>query len=116
MISNLGADPFDIESINACDVAMSIFWLSLLQTPVISVGEDDMTDKSTIEEKRKIDPYLDRRNVDDRRQTYDLDYFIEGGRERRNANERRTPEERRENCVRVSKWTSVCSDDATRPS
>ena len=70
-----------------------------------------MAEKPTVAEKRKADPYLDRRNVDDRRQIHDLDYFTEGGIERRDPGERRTPEERRKDCERVSRWTSVCSKD-----
>lgn len=67
-----------------------------------------MTASKFPEEKRKSDPYLDRRNSDDRRQAHDLDYFSEGGSERREGEERRTPKERRRDCVKVSKWSSVC--------
>jgi len=34
-------------------------------------------------------PYVDRRLGEDRRQVYDLDYFQNGGIERRSGNERR---------------------------
>ena len=60
---------------------------------------------------RKTDPFLDRRSGDDRREAYDLDYFREGGAERRAQNERRQPLERREGCIRVSEWSSICPVD-----
>jgi hypothetical protein len=75
-----------------------------------------VTEKKSPEEKRKSDPFLDRRNPDDRRQTYDIDYFSEGGRERREAEERRTPGERRKDCVKVSQWSSVCPKKESRTS
>ncbi len=61
---------------------------------------------------RIADPYVDRRSGDDRRGVYDSDYFGNGGRERRMAGDRRKQDERRESCIRVSKWSSVCPDDA----
>jgi len=57
---------------------------------------------------RKRDPYLDRRQGDDRRQTYSLFYFSEGGVERRLTKERRLNYERRRGYARVSTWASVC--------
>lgn len=60
---------------------------------------------------RIADPYVDRRSGDDRRGVYDSDYFENGGRERRQAGDRRKQDERRESCIRVSKWSSVCPDD-----
>ena len=60
---------------------------------------------------RTADPYVDRRSGDDRRRVYDSDYFEGGGRERRQAEDRRQLNERRGSCVRVSKWSSVCPDD-----
>ena len=59
-------------------------------------------------EKRKSDPFLDRRSGEDRRETYDIDYFTDGGAERRAAKERRNAKERRKDCVKVSQWSSVC--------
>ena len=38
---------------------------------------------------------------------FDLDYFKDGGRERRKYTERRRSEERRSDWVRVRKWCSV---------
>ena len=60
---------------------------------------------------RKTDPFLDRRSGEDRREAYDLDYFREGGTERREQKERRRPFERREGCIRVSEWSSICPDE-----
>ena len=57
---------------------------------------------------RQADPLEDRRSGEDRRVAYDLDYFSDGGVERRSAQERRRIDERRENCKRVSQWSSVC--------
>ncbi len=57
---------------------------------------------------RMGDPYLDRRAGEDRRQTYSLYYFSEGGVERRDAGERRINYERRRGYARVSTWASVC--------
>ena len=62
-------------------------------------------------EKRKADPYLDRRSGEDRRQSYNLDHFTEGGLERRDEMERRDDKERRKDCLKVSKWSSVCPKD-----
>jgi hypothetical protein len=61
-------------------------------------------------EKRTADPFLDRRSGEDRRQAYDLDYFEQGGMERRMTDERRKADERRDQCVKVGKWTSVCPE------
>ena len=50
---------------------------------------------------------IDRRNSKDTREVHSLDYFQDGGRERRDFAERRRSEERRSDWVRVSKWCSV---------
>ena len=50
---------------------------------------------------------IDRRSDRDRRQSYSLDYFLNGGKERRKYGERRVLQERRVGWVRVSKWNSV---------
>jgi hypothetical protein len=68
-----------------------------------------MTVKDPPREKRKNDPYLDRRSGEDRREVYDIDYFADGGAEKRKRDERRKPKERRKDCVKVSKWSSVCA-------
>ena len=75
-----------------------------------------MTEKKSPEEKRKSDPFLDRRGPDDRRKTYDIDYFSEGGSERREGEERRDIKERRKDCIKVSKWSSVCPKRKPRTS
>ena len=58
--------------------------------------------------KRKKDPYVDRRSGEDRRVGYDLDYFQEDGTERRKNKERRGKVDRREDYIPVSDWTSIC--------
>ena len=68
-----------------------------------------MTVKAPPKEKRKKDPYLDRRSGEDRREAYSIDYFANGGAERRKRTDRRQPKERRKDCVKVSKWSSVCA-------
>jgi len=50
---------------------------------------------------------IDRRSGEDVRKRYNLDYFIEGGEERRKGKERRQSEERRKGWVRVYNWCSV---------
>jgi len=60
--------------------------------------------------KRKKDPFVDRRSGDDRRDAYDLEYFPNGGSERRSGKERRRKGERRDRCIPVSDWSSVCPE------
>lgn len=67
-----------------------------------------MVAKRTFQNKRKRDPYLDRRIVEDRREAHSADYFLRGGQERRSFRERRGPLERRRGCTRIGKWSSVC--------
>lgn len=50
---------------------------------------------------------MDRRSGDDRRKTYRLGYFINGGIERRSGKERRSLGERRVGWVRATEWSSV---------
>jgi hypothetical protein len=66
--------------------------------------------------RRKKDPFVDRRTGEDRRIEYDLDYFLEDGTERRNGKERRRKGERRVSCIPVSDWSSVCPDDSREDS
>jgi hypothetical protein len=66
--------------------------------------------KISMQNDRTADPYVDRRSGDDRRVVYDSDYFENGGLERRQGNDRRQRDERRQDCVRVSRWSSVCPD------
>jgi hypothetical protein len=50
---------------------------------------------------------VDRRSGDDRRRSYRLGYFINGGVERRSGKERRLLGERRLGWVRATEWSSV---------
>ena len=50
---------------------------------------------------------IDRRSGEDKRKRYSLDYFTDGGEERRKGKERRQTEERRSGWARVYKWCSV---------
>ena len=50
---------------------------------------------------------VDRRSGEDKRKRYSLDYFTDGGDERRKGKERRQSEERRGGWARVYKWCSV---------
>ena len=50
---------------------------------------------------------IDRRGIEDKREVYSLDYFMDGGEERRQYTERRKSEERRSDWYRVGKWCSV---------
>lgn len=70
-----------------------------------------MKKKANPQNERQRDPYVDRRSGDDRRLVYDSDYFANNGIERRSGGDRRQPIERRDGCVRVSKWSSVCPDE-----
>jgi len=49
----------------------------------------------------------DRRSGEDRRREHNLDYFSNGGVERRSWQERRSQVERRRDWLRVTKWSSV---------
>jgi hypothetical protein len=59
---------------------------------------------SKISVKRSL---FDRRTGEDKRKRYSLDYFTDGGKERRKGRERRQSEERRSGWARVYKWCSV---------
>jgi hypothetical protein len=69
-----------------------------------------MSESQSLEDRRSGDPYLDRRSGDDRREYYDLDFFEQGGIERRTAIEPRKQGERRDRCIKVSQWSSVCPE------
>ena len=56
---------------------------------------------------KKRSKRIDRRSGTDRRRLYDLDYFTEGGVERRRFKKRRSLLERRDGWLRVSEWRSV---------
>ncbi len=57
---------------------------------------------------------IDRRSGDDKRKRYNLDYFTDGGEERRKGKERRQSDERRSGWARVYKWCSVFLGKKTR--
>ena len=69
-----------------------------------------MSESQSFKDGRIADPFLDRRSGDDRRETYELEYFTQGGIERRSGGESRQKGERRVHCVNVSEWSSVCPD------
>jgi hypothetical protein len=69
-----------------------------------------MKDDQFLKDSRVSDPYVDRRSGEERRQAYDSDYFENDGIERRTIGDRRQAAERRSNCTRVSRWSSVCPD------
>ena len=73
-------------------------------------GSKNMKEELFFKDSRVGDPYVDRRSGEDRRQTYDSDYFEDGGPERRMNADRRQQGERRDRCIRVSRWSSVCPD------
>jgi len=60
--------------------------------------------------KRQGDPYLDRRSGEDRRRVYSIDYFLKGNLDRRRLGERRGRSERRQDCIRIDQWSSICPD------
>ena len=68
-----------------------------------------MSENYPLKGRRIGDPYPDRRSGDDRRKVYDLDFFEQGGVERRSGIEPRQKRERRDQCVKVSERTSVCA-------
>ena len=69
-----------------------------------------MQDDQFLKDSRVNDPYVDRRSGEERRLSYDSDYFQSEGVERRTNVDRRQPAERRDRCVRVSRWSSVCPE------
>ena len=66
----------------------------------ISSGKEPLKDPK----RRSL---VDRRSGEDKRKRYNLDYFTEGGEERRKGKERRQSDERRSGWARVYKWCSV---------
>lgn len=59
-------------------------------------------------DRRKMDPFMDRRSGEDRRAVYSLEYFADNNVDRRNSIERRSKHERRGGYIRVSEWSSAC--------
>jgi len=70
-----------------------------------SIKESYSKRKSSKVPKRRS--LFDRRSGDDKRKLYNLDYFFDGGRERRKGKERRQSDERRIGWARVYNWCSV---------
>jgi len=70
-----------------------------------------MDENYPLKNRRKRDPYIDRRSGEERRKVYDADYWGSGGIERRRLKDRRQQKERRAGCVNVSEWSSVCPND-----
>ena len=56
-------------------------------------------------EKRHFD--IDRRSMKDRRRAHHLEYFLNGGPEKRRGKGRRSKVERRTDWIRVNHWYSV---------
>ena len=48
-----------------------------------------MDENYPLNDRRKRDPYIDRRSAEDRRKVYDTDYWDSGGIERRRLKDRR---------------------------
>ena len=69
-----------------------------------------MVNDILLKNSRVGDPYVDRRSGEERRLAYDSDYFQDGGLERRTHSDRRQHDERRDSCIRVSRWSSVSPD------
>ena len=63
-----------------------------------------------LEVSEKRYQFRDRRSGEDRRMLHCLEYFKDGGIDRRSSLERRDNTERRTDCVRVSEWSSACPD------
>ena len=57
---------------------------------------------------KRTNSFIDRRSGNDRRERHNVDYFLNGGSEkRRSVKERRLGLERRVDWIMLSKWTSV---------
>jgi hypothetical protein len=63
----------------------------------------------------KTKSVVDRRSGVDRRKAHLLEYFIQGGVERRTGKERRRRLEQRVDWVRVDDWYSICMGAVTKP-
>jgi hypothetical protein len=59
---------------------------------------------------KKKRSFSDRRSGQDRRSTYNIDYFVNGGAERRNSaaiERRKKKKDRRKNWIKISRWSSL---------
>lgn len=72
------------------------------------MGQSSASQFASSREMRRRDPFMDRRSGENRRTVYSLDFFQKGKIDRRERRERRTKNERRADCVRISEWSSVC--------
>ena len=70
----------------------------------------DMSETQPLKDRRIEDPFRDRRSGDDRRHGFDLGHFAQGGIERRKGMECRQNDERRDQYVRIDKWSSICAN------
>jgi len=61
-----------------------------------------------LKDRRIEDPFRDRRSGNDRRRGFDIGYFAQGGIEKRKGGECRQKRERRDQYVRIDKWSSIC--------
>ncbi len=62
------------------------------------------------DKSKKKRAFFDRRSGQDRRNAYNLDYFVDGGTERRNSSgeERRAEDkDRRKDWIKISSWSSL---------
>jgi len=67
-----------------------------------------MGESQPLKDRRIEDPFRDRRSGNDRRRGFDIGYFAQGGIEKRKAGECRQKRERRDQYVRIDKWSSIC--------
>ena len=59
---------------------------------------------------KKKRAFFDRRSGQDRRKAYSIDYFLEGGDERRTSptgDRRNRDNDRRKNWIKISQWSSL---------
>ena len=62
---------------------------------------------------KKKRTFFDRRSGQDRRDSYNIDYFLEGGTERRNSpasGRREKNKDRRKDWIKISRWSSLYVD------
>jgi hypothetical protein len=67
-----------------------------------------MGESQPLKDRRIEDPFRDRRSGNDRRRGFDIGYFAQGGIEKRKGGECRQKRERRDQYVRIDKWSSIC--------
>jgi len=67
-----------------------------------------LSESQPLKNRRIEDPFRDRRSGNDRRRGFDIGYFAQGGIEKRKGGECRQKNERRDQYVRIDKWSSIC--------